>query len=166
MLVMHLIATPPPLHELVADVPAHVEAAIMHGLARAREDRYDGIPAFVEALLGIMPRGAPVLFQPELVKALSVAMATTEVPAAKIAVLPSATTFSRTTGEVRATDDDDLLPTSKRPRRWLPITMGCTAVAAIGILVLALARPSRDRLPSSVTLPSLGVAAVGDDGAR
>ena len=41
-----------PLHELVADVPAQVEAAIMRALARARADRFESMAAFVGALRG------------------------------------------------------------------------------------------------------------------
>ena len=52
MLIMHLTGTPGPLRELVADVPAHVEAAIKRALARAREDRFESIAAFVGALRG------------------------------------------------------------------------------------------------------------------
>jgi serine/threonine protein kinase len=58
MLVMHLTETPPPLHELVADVPAHVEAAIVRALARARDDRFDSISAFLEALDRVRPESA------------------------------------------------------------------------------------------------------------
>jgi len=50
MLIMHLTEMPPPLRELVPDVPAHVEAAIMRGLARARADRFDSMASFVGAL--------------------------------------------------------------------------------------------------------------------
>ncbi len=61
MLVMHLTGTPAPLRELVADVPAHVEAAIMRALSRAREDRFDSIAAFVGALRGDAGGGTTAL---------------------------------------------------------------------------------------------------------
>jgi hypothetical protein len=38
------------LRELVPDLPAHVEAAIMRALARARADRFNTIASFVSAL--------------------------------------------------------------------------------------------------------------------
>ena len=150
MLVMHLTATPPPLRELVADVPAHVEAAIVRALARARDDRFGSIPAFLETLQGGVASGA--LVPPEPGKPLPVVVAATQVLVEKTATLPSATTFSRATGEVVATDDDELLLTGTRPRRWLPITIGCTAVAAIGVLVFVLARPSHDSGPRAATV--------------
>jgi serine/threonine-protein kinase len=133
MLVMHLTATPPPLHELVADVPAHVEAAIVRGLARTRDDRFDSIPSFLEALQGSAASGAIVLSQPEPAKALVVA---TEVLVARTAVLPASTTFSRTTGEVVAADDDEQLLATKQPRRWLPFAIGGVVAAGLGILLL------------------------------
>jgi serine/threonine protein kinase len=52
MLIMHLTATPGPLRELVADVPAHVETAVKRALARAREDRFESIADFMGALRG------------------------------------------------------------------------------------------------------------------
>ena len=52
MLLKHLSETPPLLREWVPDVPAHVEAAVMRGLARARTDRFDSMASFVGALLG------------------------------------------------------------------------------------------------------------------
>jgi serine/threonine-protein kinase len=164
MLVMHLMATPPPLHELVADVPAHVEAAIVRGLARARDDRFENIPAFLEALQGSVASGTSVLSQPEPSKKLPTTKATPEVRVERFASLPAATTFSRATGEVVATDDEELLLASTRPRRRLPITIGCTAVAAIGALVLVqvLARPSHDSVPRAtpVTAPERAIEPV------
>jgi serine/threonine-protein kinase len=145
MLIMHLTATPPALSKLVADVPPHVEAAITRGLARARDDRFDTIPALLGALLGGVVGGTIAL--PERAKAIPRPVVATEVLVERTAVLPSATTFSRATGEMRAADHDDVLLASTRPRRWLPITIGCTAVAAIGALVLVLARPSHDSVP-------------------
>jgi tRNA A-37 threonylcarbamoyl transferase component Bud32 len=61
MLFMHLTETPPPLRELVADLPAQVEAAIMRGLARARENRFDSMASFIGALRGEVGRGAAAL---------------------------------------------------------------------------------------------------------
>jgi hypothetical protein len=149
MLVMHLTETPRPVRHLAPDAPAHVEAAIMRGLARARDDRFESIPSFLEALQGSVASGTLVLSQPETAKTVPLAMAAADVRMARTAVLPSATTFSRATGEVVATDEDDLLIASTRPRRWLPITIGCTVVAAIGMLVLVLARPSHDSGPKA-----------------
>jgi hypothetical protein len=52
MLLKHLSETPPPLRSWVPDVPAHVEAAVMRGLARARAERFDSMAAFITALRG------------------------------------------------------------------------------------------------------------------
>jgi serine/threonine-protein kinase len=64
MLLMHLAATPPSLREWVADLPAHVEAAVMRGLARARTDRFDTMALFIGALQGDEQGGASALNQP------------------------------------------------------------------------------------------------------
>jgi serine/threonine-protein kinase len=136
MLVMHLMATPPPLHELVADVPAHVEGAIVRGLARARDDRFDGIPSFLEALQGSATSGTTVLSQPEAAGKLHAPVVASEVLVERTAVLPASTTFSRATGEVVTEDDDEQLLEMKQPRRWLPFAIGGVVAAGIGIFLL------------------------------
>jgi serine/threonine protein kinase len=61
MLLMHLTGTPPPLRELVADLPAHVEAAIKRALARARADRFDSMASFVARVRHGRPFAGPPL---------------------------------------------------------------------------------------------------------
>jgi serine/threonine protein kinase len=162
MLVMHLTETPRPVRHLAPDAPAHVEAAIMRGLARARDNRFESIPAFLGALQGSVASGTIVLSQPEPAKARPAAVTATQVSVERTAALPSATTFSRATGEVGATNEDELLSVPKPSRRWLSITIGCTAVAAIGVLVLVLARPSHDSSPraATVTVPEKAIEPV------
>jgi serine/threonine protein kinase len=159
MLVMHLTATPPSLHELVAEVPANVEAAIMRGLACARDDRFDDIPSFVEALQGNGARSERIL--PEPAKARPVTLATPEVRAERSAALPSATTFSRATGEVSAADDDESLSVPTRRWRWLPFVIGGVALACVGLF---LSMPSRShesvRLASPVAEPARAVEPI------
>jgi eukaryotic-like serine/threonine-protein kinase len=146
MLVMHLTATPRPLRELAADVPAHVEAAIMRGLARARDDRFDGMTSFLEALQGGTASGTMVLSTP--VKMVSAANANPEIRLERTIALPAATTFSRASGQVAVTDDDDQLFAPKRPRRWRFVAIGCVAAAVVaagvGLLMLVPTKPSHD----------------------
>ena len=162
MLVMHLTETPRPLRHLAPDVPGHVEAAIIRGLARARDDRFESIPAFLGALQGSVASGTIVLSKPETGKVLPAAVAATQVLVERTVASPASTTFSRATGEVGAANEDEQLPVSKPPRRWLSITIGCTAVAAIGMLVLVLARPSHDssRRATTVTVPEKAIEPV------
>lgn len=47
----HLTAAPKPLREL-ADLPAHVEAAVLRALAKAPDDRFPSMEAFARALVG------------------------------------------------------------------------------------------------------------------
>lgn len=47
----HLTATPRPLREL-ADLPAHVETAVLRALAKAPDDRFPSMEAFARALVG------------------------------------------------------------------------------------------------------------------
>jgi serine/threonine-protein kinase len=151
MLVMHLTETPRPVRQLAPDAPAHVEAAIMRGLARARDDRFESIPAFLGALQGSVASGTIVLSQPAPARARPVVVAATQVLVERTTASPASTTFSRATGEVGAANEDEPLSVPKPHRRWLPITIGCTAVAAIGMLVLVLARPSNDSSPRATT---------------
>ena len=152
MLVMHLTETPRPVRQLAPDAPAHVEAAIMRGLARARDDRFESISAFLGALQGSVASGTIVLSKPEPTSVLPAAVAATQVLVERTVASPVSTTFSRATGEVGAANEDGPLSAPKPPRRWLSITIGCTAVAAIGTLVLVLARPSHDSAPRAATV--------------
>ena len=147
MLVMHLTETPRPVRELAPDVPAQVEVAVMRGLARARDDRFESIPAFLQALQGGLASGTVLLSQPEPAKIQPVSMAAAKALVARTAALPSATTFSRATGEVGAADDEDLPLARTRSRRWLPIAIGGVVVAGFGLFLLVPSKPSRDFTP-------------------
>ncbi len=162
MLVMHLTETPPPLHELVADVPRHVEAAILRALARARDDRFDSIPAFVGALTGSTTAATAFLSESEPAECIPPARA---IPAARMertAVLPASTTFSRATGEVQAADSDELPSMAKRPRRWLPFAIGGVVAAGLGILLLVPGNHDSPPRATPVAEPAKAVEPIRD----
>jgi eukaryotic-like serine/threonine-protein kinase len=141
MLLMHLTGTPPPLRGLVADLPAHVEAAIKRALARARADRFDSMASFVGAL-----RGGVGGEMAELGR-LSPSEELPAVGEKRTRVAASITTFSRTTGEVAAASDDVLLAAS-RNRRWPFLAVG--GAAAAGLALFLLVRPSHEPAPPPV----------------
>jgi serine/threonine-protein kinase len=148
MLVMHLIGTISPLCELVADVPAHVEAAIMRGLARERADRFDSISAFLDGLLRSVSAGSIVHGQPAASK-ISPADGTSPTLNVERAIsLPAATTFSRATGEVAAAPSDELLAAIKKPRRWPLVAIG--GLVAAGLAIFLLTRPGQESPPRAV----------------
>ena len=156
MLIMHLTETPPPLRELVADVPAHVEAAIMRGLARARADRFDSMASFVGALRADASPAALSSPSGELP-----AFREGPVPGAKrTAVLPPVTTFSRATGEVGVAASDDVLLAVTRPRRWPFFALGGGTAAGL-VIFLLLRSPSHD---SSPPRPTQGMLVAADAG--
>ena len=96
MLISHLTGTPPPLRDWAADVPAYVEAAVMRGLARAREDRFDRIASFMGALLGAVDGGAAALSGPSPSDNVPIAIESPVSRAAQPVAAQSITTFSRT----------------------------------------------------------------------
>ena len=155
MLVMHLTATPPPLHELAADVPAHVEAAIMCALARARDDRFDSMASFLGAL-----SGGAASSQPSPAKDLPAARVSPTARLERTAALPAATTFSRATGEVGAADDDDQLWAMKPSRRWPLFALGGVVVAGLGLFLLVLFKPSHEPAPRSTPVTGSEKAVV------
>jgi serine/threonine protein kinase len=55
MLVMQITADPPPLRELLPDVPDYVEQTVMRALAKDRDKRFGTIDYFVGALCGSYP---------------------------------------------------------------------------------------------------------------
>jgi serine/threonine-protein kinase len=162
MLIMHLTETPPPLHELVADVPSHVEAAIQRALARARDDRFDSIAAFVGALTRPVTAATALLSQSKPAQGITPAWV---IPAARVertAVLPTATTFSRATGEVQAAESDELLSKATHPQRWLPFAIGGALAVGLGIFLLVQGKPSHDSaLPATpVAEPTIAAEPV------
>jgi len=159
MLIMHLTGTPPPLRELAADVPAHVEAASMRGLSRAREDRFDSIASFVGALRGEVGPSAAALDRPSPLEEMPAvggrAVSRVEQTAAGQAI----TTFSRATGEVGAASGDDVLLEASRSRRWPIFAVG--GVAAAGLVLFLLVRPSHNSAPPVTTSATRAAASVG-----
>ena len=145
LLIMHLTATPQPLHELVPGVPAQVEAAIMRGLARERTNRFDSIASFVGAVTG----AAAALARPQPTEVLSAPGPEPGSHGQRIAALPAITTFSRATGELGAEASDEALQAAARPLRWIPFTVG--GVAVVGLALFLLLRPSRDSASRTMT---------------
>jgi eukaryotic-like serine/threonine-protein kinase len=157
MLVMHLSETPPSLHELVAGVPAHVEAAIMRALARAREDRFESIASFVGALRSDAGWGAAAPDRSSPSEDLPTFGESPVAGAEQNVAAPAITTLSRATGEVRASGSDDVLLTAARNRRWPVFAFGAGAVAGLAIFLWV--RPSPDSA-TGTTLGTLGTAAA------
>jgi len=166
MLIMHLTGTPAPLCESVAGLPAHVDAAIMRGLARARADRFDSIASFVGALRGDEGGGSVVLSRQSSSDDLPAAGPIAQV--GRTVVAKTATTFSHATGEVAVSDDAPLVAT--RNHRWPLYAVG-GGVAVAGLSLFLLLRPSHDSsarpMPSTLAAdtvstrrPDAGLAAV------
>ncbi len=147
LLIMHLTETPRPVRELIDEVPAHVEAAIMRALARARDDRFDSMASFLDALAGATTSAVAVPTKQS--RDVRPAVEVRALPAGGTAILPARTTFSRTTGEVIAADDDENLTETRRPRRLLPFAIGGMAAAGLGLFLLMQAKPS-----SRITTPA------------
>jgi serine/threonine-protein kinase len=161
MLVMHLTATPGPLRELVANVPAHVEAAIKRALSRAREDRFESVAAFMGALRGEAGAAAPSLPSPsgELPAFREIHVSGVE----RNAAAPSITTFSRATGEVRAEAIDEAPMEATRHRRWPVFAVGAAAVAGLALFLLV--RPSHNSAPSAtIDTPNVATKAAAITG--
>jgi serine/threonine-protein kinase len=148
MLIMHLTEMPPPLRELVPDVPAHVEAAIMRGLARARADRFDSMASFVGALRADADPDA--LTRPSSSEELPAFRERPVLAAERIVPVQSVTTFSRATGEVEAAANDDMLLAATRTRRWPFFAIGGGAAAGL-VIFLLLRSPIHEPLPPRPT---------------
>jgi serine/threonine-protein kinase len=155
ILVMQLTATPAPLREGIANVPLHVEAAVMRALAKERNERFDSVASFVSALRGegvatkVGTAGSPVV---------GARAADSDRPSdpAPMAGAPSVTTFSRATGEVGVAASDEALPTVARHRRWPLVALG--GLAVMGLALFLLVRPSHGPTPRDAT-GNTGVAA-------
>ena len=140
MLVMHLTTPPPPLG--LADVPAHLEAAVLRALAKERADRFDSVASFVEALHG--DGVAAEAASAETVIAGTTA-ATDAADRERMAAAPAITTFSRATGEVGPLTDDEVPLTLARTRRWPFVALG--GLVGAGLALFLLVRPSHDPDP-------------------
>jgi serine/threonine-protein kinase len=154
MLIMHLTATPAPVREFAADVPAHVEAAIKRALSRSRDDRFESMASFMAALRG--EAGTGVLERPSLSDEMPVAQASAVPDSERAAAAPSITTFSRATGEMRPVSQYDMLLQASRSRHW-PLYAGGGA-AVVGLMLFLLLRPSHEAAPQA-TAATLKVAA-------
>jgi serine/threonine-protein kinase len=163
ILVMQLTVRPAPLRERLAHVPAHVEAAVMRALAKDRADRFDNVAAFVSALRGegagtqVASAGSPVAM------ASSSVLARPSSDATMMAGARAATTFSRATGEVGASANDEALPTVARRWRWPLVALG--GLVAMGLALFLLVRPSHGPIPPEVT-GGAGVAVPAAAAAR
>ena len=159
MLIMHLTATPGPLRELVANLPAHVEAAVKRALARAREDRFESIADFMGALRGDAG-----------VATLSLPSPSGELPAFRVSgseravAAKSITTFSRATGEMGTAAVEEARLQATRHRRWPVIALG--AVAVTGLALFLLVKPSHNPAPAAtIDTPSVATKASAIAGA-
>ena len=161
MLIMHLTEMPPPLRELVPDVPAHVEAAIMRGLARARADRFDSMASFVGALRADADPDA--LTRPSSSEELPAFRERPVLAAERIVPVQSVTTFSRATGEVEAAANDDMLLAATRTRRWPFFAIGGGAAAGL-VIFLLLRSPIHEPLPPRPTQDMFVAVDAGVDG--
>jgi serine/threonine-protein kinase len=161
---MHLTATPQPLRELIPGVPDHVEAAIMRGLARERENRFASMAAFIGTLTSAVAAPAPARSLPT-----EILSATGQEPALHVqrtAALPARTTFSRATGEVGVEASDEALLAAARSQRRMPFVVG--GVALVGLAIFLLLRPghvSAPRATASTTSDTTVAAPVSGSGA-
>ena len=152
LLIMHLTETPRPLHELAPDVPVPVEAAIAKALSRARDERFDSMASFMSALSASAGWHTAVLGPAWPSRKMPAAGTSPVARVEQTAALPASTTFSRATGEVDAAESDEILMRAARTRRWPFFAIG--GVAAGGLALLLLARPSRDPAPgATVAIP-------------
>jgi serine/threonine-protein kinase len=155
LLFLHLTQTPRSLRELAPQVPANVDAVIMRGLAREREDRFDSMESFVAALREDLAAPAPKRILPtEIAPAAGQSSATV---ANRIALPAKSTTFSRATGEVgEAVETEEALLAATR-RRWPLVAVG--GVVVLGGVMLLMLRPSRDSVPRPMS--DTGTVATG-----
>ena len=156
MLVMHLAGTPARLCELVADLPTHVEAAITRALARAREDRFDSIAAFVGGLRGDAGGAATAPGRSSSSGDLPTFGEDPVSGAERAAAVQSITTLSRATGEAGSADLEDTQLIATRNRLWPIFALGAVAVAGLALFLWV--RSSTD----SATAPGTLVAAAAD----
>jgi serine/threonine protein kinase len=150
LLVKHLIETPPPLSEFVADVPVSVEAAIRRGLARERDDRFEDVTAFVNSLRDRSAAGTSGQSSlPDQPRAnLPDTSAGSRAQVDRPFTSPASTTFSRATGELGVADQsDDAFLRAARPRRWM--LSAATGLAAIGLVLFLWAQ--RSSVPRGTT---------------
>jgi serine/threonine-protein kinase len=161
MLVMHLAGTPAPLRDWVPNVPAHVEAAIMRGLSRARDDRFDSIASFMGALRGEARGTAPAVERPSSSGDIPVVGESPAPGSGRTVAAQAVTTLSRATGEVGADAAEDTPLTATRTRRWPIFAVG--GAAAAGLALFLLLRPGLDSTPQATT--STARVVVPDAGA-
>jgi serine/threonine protein kinase len=162
MLVLQIMADPPPLAPQVADLPDYVEQTVMRALSKNRDDRYASVDYFIGALHGTYPaltaqgNSAATRTLPGLVPdraAGGFAAQPTPAPVvlreSRVGLTPAPlgvpgstiTTLSQATGETgrllsssAGEDTDWEVP---RPRRWPWLVVpGVLAAVAVGFFAL------------------------------
>jgi serine/threonine-protein kinase len=161
MLVMHLAGTPAPLHELVADVPAHVEAAIARALSRAREDRFENIASFLGALRGDAGGVATALGRSSSLQDLPTFGESPVAGSERAVAAPAITTLSRATGEAGSADLDDTQLIATRNRLWPLFAFGAVAVAGLALFLWVRASPDSAAGMPAGTLAAADAASAG-----
>jgi serine/threonine-protein kinase len=128
LLLMHLSELPRPLGELVADVPVHVEAAIMHALRPERRERFEAVSFFVEALQGRASAG--------LQEALPAEIAPASVPAAvpdRIVTGPAVSTFSLANAQLVSESEVPTRVVRRSLGRWVGLPFA--GLVGLGLVI-------------------------------
>ena len=164
MLVMHLAGTPAPLRELVADLPAHVEAAITRALSRAREDRFESIASFVGALRGEAGGVATALGRSSSSEDLPTFGENPAAGSERAVAVPAITTLSRATGEAESADIDETQLIATRNRFWPLFAFGAVAVAGLALFLWVRASSDSATGTTPATLAAADAAIAGSGG--
>ncbi len=160
LLLMHLTKTPAPLRALAPQVPATIEAAVMRALAKDRDDRFDSMELFIDALQKNLTAPAPkrVLSTEILSEGSYDQTGSGNRPSSKA----SRTTLSAATGELGESEGsseiDEVLLSATRKPRWPVIAIGVGL--AIGCAMLLLLRPSNQQQPRSNSVASAAASAA------
>jgi serine/threonine-protein kinase len=153
LLVMHLTETPQPLREIVPELPAHAEATIARALSRARDDRFDSMASFLDALSASAGGETAVLTSPWA--SLNRPSAASRVE--RTVALPASTTFSRATGELGLVQGEKDVNAPSRRRRW-PFVAGGIAVAGLALVLLTWPRAKKPSdTATTVAVPTVSL---------
>jgi eukaryotic-like serine/threonine-protein kinase len=174
MLVMQIMADPPPLRQQVSDVPDYVEQAVMRALAKDREARYGSVDYFVGALHGTHPaltaqgsaaagmdgppsgsiystHGFGYQRTPAPVRVDNFASRVGLTPGPVLVPSPTITTLSHATGEASPShlpSESDFDLEAVKPKRW-PLVLVLGAVAAAVVLFLVFRPTGQPAAPVS-----------------